>query len=682
MGRTIEAARATTAALLEAESQNQIIFTFNGTDSLNLAIHGLLKPGDHVVTSVVEHNSVLRPLRWLEEKRDVGVTRVGCDPSGLIDPDEIRAVLLPETRLIVLLHASNVTGAIQPVAAVAEIAHEHGALFLVDAAQTLGHMPFSVKEIAADLVAAPGHKGLLGPLGTGILYLRPGIENKLACIKQGGTGSVSFEDHQPQSLPEKYESGNHNAPGLIGLGAAVAYLASRGLENVRNHERRLTDRLFAGLSTVPGIINHGPRESTRRIGVLSITLPGTSSLEVARALESTYRVQVRAGYHCAALIHRAIHTFETDGMVRFSIGPFNTESDIDAAIEAVRGVVRDTKGASQQVHVGCRCTAGNRTPEEEVVAAALVVEAPQGSPVALQIPGLDELWAQTLGDPRVCVAVLDGPVDLSHPSLANANLTRVETLVSDVAGGGAATQHGTHVTSIIFGQHDGPVPGIAPGCRGLIIPIYSDESIDSPRPCSQVDLARALLQALQAGANIINVSGGQFSPSGTAHPILADAVRACAQRGALIVAAAGNQGCECLHIPGALPSVLAVGAMNALGEPLPFSNWGTNYLAQGILAPGENILGANPDGRLTAGSGTSFATPIISGIAALLMSLQVKGGQKPDGATVSDALLRSALGCEYQESADCRRLLAGRLNIRGAISILLSGAHSMSDQVR
>ena len=463
MGRTIEAARATIAALLEAESQNQIIFTFNGTDSLNLAIHGLLKPGDHVVTSVVEHNSVLRPLRWLEENRDVGVTRVGCDPSGLIDPDEIRAVLRPETRLIVLLHASNVTGAIQPVAAVAEIAHEHGTLFLVDAAQTVGHMPFSVKEIAADLVAAPGHKGLLGPLGTGILYLRPGIENKLACIRQGGTGSVSFEDHQPQSLPEKYESGNHNAPGLIGLGAAVAYLALRGLENVRNHERRLTDRLFAGLSTVPGIINHGPRESTRRIGVLSITLPGTSSLEVARALENTYRVQVRAGYHCAALIHRAIHTFETDGTVRFSIGPFNTESDIDAAIEAVRGVAADVKGPHQHVRVECPCTAGSRQSIEGGVAAASAAEAPGGDPVTSKIPGLGELSAQTLGDPRVCVAVLDGPVDLSHPSLVNANLTRVETLVSDVAGGGAATQHGTHVTSIIFGQHDGPVPGIRRG---------------------------------------------------------------------------------------------------------------------------------------------------------------------------------------------------------------------------
>ncbi len=295
------------------------------------------------------------------------------------------------------------------------------------------------------------------------------------------------------------------------------------------------------------------------------------------------------------------------------------------------------------------------------------------------IPGLPELWAATLGDPRICIAVLDGPVDLEHPSLRGANLTELETLASDLAVSGASAEHGTHVASIIFGRHDGPVKGIAPGCRGVIVPIFRDVVQGSPVPCSQVDLARALVQALEAGANIINVSGGQFSPSGTAHPILADAVQACAQSGVLIVAAAGNQGCDCLHIPGALPSVLAVGAMNNQGDPLPFSNWGSLYQAQGILAPGENILGAVAGGGVALGTGTSFATPIVAGVAALLLCLELSSGQRPDALAVRAALLRSALGCDFQSTALCPRLMAGRLDVSGAFSVLSSGAHNMTE---
>lgn len=294
-----------------------------------------------------------------------------------------------------------------------------------------------------------------------------------------------------------------------------------------------------------------------------------------------------------------------------------------------------------------------------------------------EIPGLRELWGETLGDPRVCIAILDGPVDFTHPSLAGANFTEIDTLASGAAASGPVAEHGTHVTSVIFGRHDGPVKGIAPKCRGLIAPIFTDVVGGAPLPCSQVDLARALLQVLQAGANVINISGGQFSPSGTAHPVLADAVRTCAKNGALIVAAAGNQGCDCLQIPGSLPSVLAVGAMNAHGEPLPFSNWGTAYQAQGILAPGKNILGAVPGGKTSTGSGTSFATPIVAGVAALLLSLQLKRGQKPDVAAVREALLRSTLGCDSQPTAECQRLLAGRLDVNGAVSIINFGKRIM-----
>lgn len=300
---------------------------------------------------------------------------------------------------------------------------------------------------------------------------------------------------------------------------------------------------------------------------------------------------------------------------------------------------------------------------------------------AAAIPGLEELWAETLGDSRICVAVLDGPVDQSHPSLAAATLTRLETLVPGVADEGPASRHGTHVASVIFGQHDGPVKGIAPQCRSLIIPIFRDGAEGTLAPCSQLDLARAISQAVEQGAHVINISGGELTPSGTAHPLLADVVRNCTDQGVLIVAAAGNEGCACLHAPGALPSVLAVGAMNAQGEPLAFSNWGVQYQTQGILAHGQDILGASPGGGTVTNSGTSYATPIVSGIAALLLSLQRKRGQQPHPPAVRAALLSSALGCDDQQALDCRRVLAGRLNVKGAMSQIVQGETPMSDPI-
>ena len=297
----------------------------------------------------------------------------------------------------------------------------------------------------------------------------------------------------------------------------------------------------------------------------------------------------------------------------------------------------------------------------------------------MEIPGLKTLWDQTLGDPRICIALLDGPVDLSHPSLRTANLTQIKTLVPDSANQGSALAHGTHAASVIFGQHDQSIKGIAPLCRGLVAPIFNNGTDDSIAPSSQLDLARAINQAVQEGAHIINISGGELSPSGTAHPILADAVRSCISSNVLIVAAVGNDGCDCLHVPGALPSVLAVGAMNADGLPLDFSNWGEKYQTQGILAPGENVLGAKPGTDVVTNSGTSYATPIVSGIAALLLSIQLKHGLKPNLKTVREAILSSAVGCDALPISDCRRLLAGRLNIEGALSQIMKGGKNMSD---
>ena len=284
---------------------------------------------------------------------------------------------------------------------------------------------------------------------------------------------------------------------------------------------------------------------------------------------------------------------------------------------------------------------------------------------------LDVLWNETLGDPDICIAVLDGPVDLSHTCFKGSTLTEIKTLVSGTSSANYALQHGTHVTSIIFGQHGSSVRGIAPQCRGLIVPVFSDGVQGSLVPCSQIDLARAITQAVEHGANIINISGGQMTQSGQADPLLVRAVQLCAQNNVLIVAAAGNDGCQCLHLPAALPTVLAVGAMNAQGLPLDFSNWGNVYQEQGILAPGENILGAVPGDSTALKNGTSFATPIVSGIAALLLSLQIQQGESADPQAVRAAILQSALPCNQPIVEDCHRFLAGSLDVRAVQAVLL-----------
>jgi selenocysteine lyase/cysteine desulfurase len=246
----------------------------------------------------------------------------------------------PNTRLVVATHASNVTGAIQPVAEFGRIAHERDALLLVDAAQTLGYVPLGVGELGADLLAAPGHKGLLGPLGTGLLYVRPGLEARLRTLQQGGTGTQSDDDHHPQAMPYKFEAGSLNVPGIVGLGAGLDFLRLRG-DELRTHHLALTERLVAGLLEVAGVKVFGPVEARDRVGVVSISIKGYDPQEVAAMLDGAHRVQVRAGFHCAPLMHRALGTIDAGGCVRFSIGVFNTAADIDAAIAAVAEVAAE-----------------------------------------------------------------------------------------------------------------------------------------------------------------------------------------------------------------------------------------------------------------------------------------------------------------------------------------------------
>ena len=287
--------------------------------------------------------------------------------------------------------------------------------------------------------------------------------------------------------------------------------------------------------------------------------------------------------------------------------------------------------------------------------------------------GIKLLWDESLGSPEICVAILDGPVDQSHPCFNEANITFLPTLVSGNVDGGFASQHGTHVASIIFGQHGGHVCGIAPHCRGLIVPVFANGKGGGIAPCSQVDLARAITQAVEQGANVINISGGQLAASAESDQLLANAIRLCQENNVLIVAAAGNDGCDCLHIPAALESVLAVGAMDVQGRPIEFSNWGEAYQSQGVLALGENILGASPGGGTVLKSGTSFAAPIVSGVVALLLSLQLQQGKSPDPYAVRDAILKSTLPCSPQQGVDSRRCLVGRLNISGAYALITQG---------
>lgn len=283
------------------------------------------------------------------------------------------------------------------------------------------------------------------------------------------------------------------------------------------------------------------------------------------------------------------------------------------------------------------------------------------------LEGLPDLHAATQGDPSLRIAVLDGPVELGHPCFEGAALEKVATVASGAhSTGQGASDHGTHVSSVIFGQPGSPVWGIAPRCSGLILDLYRQSPGGTLSPCRQRDLARAIVQAAGKGAQLINVSGGELTRSGRIDPDLERAVQQCAEANVLLVAAAGNQGCDCAQVPAALNSVLAVGALDNASQPLLFSNWGQSLRQHGIMAPGQDILGAVSGGATNLKTGTSFAAPVVTAVAALLLSLQKAAGQAPDPLAVARALLESAAPCDPQQDSDCRRLLAGRINICAA----------------
>ncbi len=329
--------RETIASLFSIPDSSRIVFTHSATESLNLALRGGLLPGDHVITTTMEHNSVLRPLHALREE-GIELTIVPACGAGLVDPDDIRAALRPSTRMVAIGHVSNVCGAVQPVERIAAIAREAGALFLLDAAQSAGSVPIDVIAMGIDLLAAPGHKGLFGPQGTGFLYVAEGIE--LRPLLAGGTGSSSSAPEQPRVMPEGFEAGTHNLPGIAGLGAGVEYVMAQGVNHIGRREREDAEMIAACLRRIPNVTLHGPSRPDERSGVLSFTVGGLDSSALAFSLDRDFDIAVRAGLHCAPQAHRTLGTYPS-GTVRVSPGWFTTHDEIAIFCDAV---VRLTTG--------------------------------------------------------------------------------------------------------------------------------------------------------------------------------------------------------------------------------------------------------------------------------------------------------------------------------------------------
>ena len=329
--RIVEDARDALGELLNAPDGGRIALTKNATEALNIAIYGLVRPGDHVVTTSLEHNSVMRPLRDLES-RGTELTVVSGASDGTIDIEEVLGALRPDTRLLVTVHGSNVTGALLPIGELAGGARALGVPYLVDASQTAGSVPIDVASIGIDLLAFTGHKALLGLTGTGGLYVADGVAP--LPLMRGGTGSKSDEETQPEFIPDRFEAGTLNVAGLAGLAAGVRHLLEFGVPNVASHERALVSRFLEGAAGIPGLTVYGPKAMDQRCGVVSFNVGDLTSSDVSTILDRDYGILSRPGLHCAPGTHRTIGTFPL-GTVRFGFGLSNTPAQIDIALDAL-----------------------------------------------------------------------------------------------------------------------------------------------------------------------------------------------------------------------------------------------------------------------------------------------------------------------------------------------------------
>lgn len=336
--RIVYDAREATAELFGINDPFRIAFTKNATEGLNIVIKGLLKPGNHCITSGMEHNSVMRPLRAMET-RGMNLTVVPCQTDGTLNPADVAAAIRPETRLIVITHASNITGTLMPVAELGTVARRHGIPFLVDAAQTAGALPINVEAMNIDMLAFTGHKSLFGPQGTGGLYIRKGWDEHIEPLMMGGTGSRSEFEEQPVFMPDKYESGTQNAIGLAGLAAGIAFIRELGIAAIREKELTLTQAFLDGAGVVKGVRLYGPLDVAQRTAVVSFNIDGLAPSETALRLDEDYGILCRPGLHCAPLAHRTVGTFP-QGTVRFSFGYYNTLDQVQQAVKALEEISR------------------------------------------------------------------------------------------------------------------------------------------------------------------------------------------------------------------------------------------------------------------------------------------------------------------------------------------------------
>jgi cysteine desulfurase / selenocysteine lyase len=333
---TLDNARHRLNRFFKGQGPERFAFAMNCTDALNMAIKGTLNPGDHVITTELEHNSVSRPLVQFAETGMITLTQVKSDSTGTVDPGEIKKAIQPKTRMVAITHASNVLGTVQPIAEIGAICREHNILFLVDVAQTAGVIPIDLKQIPIDLLAFPGHKGLFGPTGTGGLYVASGVP--IRPWREGGTGGDSKSRTQPTGFPEFLEGGTSNVLGIAGMVAGIDFVEEKGIDAIHHHELALCERLLSALADRPEYQFVGHTDSKRKVGTLSFRCEVMPSEQIAGILDTSFEIAVRAGNHCAPYIHKAVGTYE-DGLVRVSPGPFNTNEDIDTLANALIEIV-------------------------------------------------------------------------------------------------------------------------------------------------------------------------------------------------------------------------------------------------------------------------------------------------------------------------------------------------------
>ena len=331
--RLVYETRCKIAGLFSIKDPMHVVFTKNATEALNITITGLLKAGDHVITSSMEHNSVMRPLRAMEGD-GIEITTVECSPTGEIDPFDFKRMIKKNTRAIYLTHASNVFGTITPVAEVGKIARENKLVFCVDSAQTAGSIPIDVEKMNIDLLAFTGHKSLFGPQGTGGLYIKKGLENEIKPVGYGGTGSRSEFEKQPEFMPDKFESGTLNTIGIAGLGAGVDFIHSVGIDKIRSREVEIIKKFIHGLNSISHIEIYGPLDYAKKVPVVTFNINEIDPSDAALRFDEGFNIMSRPGLHCAPSAHKIIGTYPT-GSNRFSFGYFNTDDDVDAALNAI-----------------------------------------------------------------------------------------------------------------------------------------------------------------------------------------------------------------------------------------------------------------------------------------------------------------------------------------------------------